>query len=459
MTATTTCSGPPPRAGVAPVGERRARQASTWPLAVLLAGYPVLWLSGVAFLAAPLLAVPMAWQLYRRRRLVVPAGFGWWLLLLLVVALSGMMLTEHAPGTLPKDTGLGRYLAFGLRLADYLVAAVVLLLVGNLTERELPTRRVLGWLSALFGATVAGGVSGLLLPPVELTTLGQLLVPGALRGHDFVQQLTTVSFAQWHAIVGQELEPRPAAPFPWTNTWGYVLSLLLPWFVVGAVLAARTLGRRLVGAGVLVVAAVPVVYSLNRGLWLALLVLAGYTLVRLMRRGSLLPAAVMLAAATVVGVVLLATPLSGVLLERLDSPHSNQGRANLSTAAISVASTAPLTGYGGQLSTIGSGRSIAIGASPECPMCGNREIGAEGQLWHLLVTTGFAGTLCYLAFFARFGWRYRHDRSPVGMAGAANLVLMIFYLPIYTALGMPLIVAMVGMGLWWRHAVATERAR
>lgn len=435
---------------------RSGQRVRTWPLALLLAGYPVLWLSGVAFLAAPLLAVPMAWELYRRRRLRVPPGFGFWLVLLAVVVLSGLMLTEHAPDTLPKDAGLGRYLAFGLRLADYMVAAIVLLLVGNLTEEELPTRRVVGWLSTFFTVTVVGGIAGLLLPPFEMPTIGRYLMPGPLLSHDFVQQLTTVSFAQWHSIVGESLQPRPAAPFPWTNTWGYVLSLLLPWFVVGAVLGARTISRRLAAIAVLVAATIPIVYSLNRGLWLALAVLAVYALVRLARRGTIVPVAAMLAATAAVGVTLLVTPLSGVLLERFDNPHSNSGRASLSLAAIQVAGSSPLVGYGGQLSTIGSGRSIAIGASAECPMCGNREVGAEGQLWQLLVTTGFTGAVCYLAFFARVGWRYRRDSSPVGLAGAANLLLTIVYLPIYTALGMPLVVAMVGIGLWWRHAATTE---
>ncbi|QSB15904.1 hypothetical protein JQS43_06110 [Natronosporangium hydrolyticum] len=432
---------------------RVSSRVRVWPLGLLLAGYPILWLSGLAFVAAPLLAIPMAWELYRRR-CRVPAGFGWWIILLAVVALSVLMLGEHAPHTLPKDSGFGRYLAFGMRLADYLVAAVVLLFVGNLTERELPTRRVIRWLCTFFTVTVAGGVAGLVLPPVQVPTLGQLVLPGALLSNDFVRQLTTVSFAQWHSIVGEQLEPRPAAPFPWTNTWGYVLSLLLPWFVIGAVLGARTVGRRVAAIAVLVVAAVPVVYSLNRGLWLALLVLAGYTLIRLVRRGSLVPAATILAAGALAAVIGLASPLAGVMLDRLDNPHSNDGRSNLSSAAFQVALSSPLVGYGGQLSTIGSGRSIAIGASPECPMCGNREVGAEGQLWQLLVTTGFVGTAAYLAFFGRFGWRYRRDGSLVGVAGAANLTLMIFYLPIYTALGMPLLIAMVGMGLWWRSATA-----
>src|SRR5690606_39662964 len=106
-------------------------------------------------------AVPMAWELYRRRRVRLPTGFGWYLLLLLILLLSGSMLGEHAPGTLPNESGIGRYLAWGLRLANYASAGIILLFVGNMTEEELPTTRVLRWLSALFATTAIGGLAGL----------------------------------------------------------------------------------------------------------------------------------------------------------------------------------------------------------------------------------------------------------------------------------------------------------
>lgn len=431
----------------------------TWPLALLLAGYPLVWLSGFAFLAAPALAAPMAWQLYRRRRLRVPAGFGFWLLLLIVLLFAATMLSEHAPGTLPRESGLGRYLAYGLRVGDYAGAAVILLYVGNLSEEELPTAKVTRWLATLFTATIAGGIAGMLLPPVQLKTPAGLLLPGALTSNDFVRYLTTIKFAQWQTILGESTAPRPAAPFAYTNTWGYVVSLLLPWFVVGAVLAARTPWRRLAAIGVLVAAIVPIIYSLNRGLWLALLVLTGYVMVRLIQRGTIVPAAVMMAVAGVAGIVLAVSPLAGVLLDRFDNPHSNDERLSIALAAVDVARTSPFIGYGGQQSTIGSGRSIAIGASPQCPLCGNREIGAEGQLWQLLVIAGFVGAACYFAFLARMWWRYRRDRSPVGIAGAATLVLTVLYMPFYTAAGMPLVIAMAGMGLWWRNAAAAGVGR
>lgn len=434
-----------------PVRRPRVR---TWPLAWLLAGYPVLWLAGVAFLALPAAAAVMAWELYRRQRLRLPAGFGYYLLLLLVVLLSATMLGEHAPGTLPHESGIGRYLAFGLRLANYASAGVILLFVGNLTEEELPTRKVVRWLSALFVTTAVGGLAGLVLPPVQIPTPARHLLPGALVSNGFMKQLVTVTFAQWQTVLGEQTAPRPSAPFVFTNTWGNMLSLLLPWFVVGAVLWARSRRRRYAAIGLLALTVLPVIYSLNRGLWLGLLAGTGYVLFILARRGDKRPLLVGLAAAGAAGVLIATTPLSTVITGRVENPHSNDRRGSIALASVDAARHSPFIGYGGQLSMPGSERSIAIGPTPDCPKCGNREVGGEGQLFLLLVSTGFVGTACYVLFFLRFWWRYRADGSPVGVAGAVVTLLTLVYLPVYASVGMPLAVTMVGLGLWWRHAGA-----
>lgn len=437
---------PPP--ALAPATPPRVR---VWPLGWLLAGYPVLWLTGFAFLALPAAAVLLAWELYRRRRLRVPAGFGFYVLLLLVVLLSATMLGEHAPGTLPNDTGIGRYLAWGVRFSNYAAAGIILLFVGNLTEQELPTARVVRWLSALFVTTAIGGLAGLVLPPIQIPTPARYLLPGALTSNGFVRQLVTVTFAQWQTVLGHA-SPRPSAPFVYTNTWGNMLSLLLPYFVVGAVLWARRRRWRNAALGLLALTAIPVIFSLNRGLWVGLLAASGYVLFRLARRGDPRPVVAGLVIASVAGIVIAATPLSDVVLGRMENQHSNVRRTSIAMASVDAARHSPFIGYGGQLTMPGSERSIAVGPTPRCPKCGNREVGGEGQLFLLLVSTGFVGAACYIAFFLRFWWRYRGDPSPIGVAGGIVALLTLVYLPFYASVGMPLAVTMVGLGLWWRHA-------
>src|SRR5205085_2674838 len=81
------------------------------------------------------------------------------------------------------------------------------------------------------------------------------------------------SAAQLQEVLGYT-SPRPSAPFGYTNTWGNCLGLLLGWFVVSWFAERKSL-RRALGLAILAVGAIPVVYSLNRGLWIGLgLVLA-----------------------------------------------------------------------------------------------------------------------------------------------------------------------------------------
>jgi hypothetical protein len=70
----------------------------------------------------------------------------------------------------------------------------------------------------------------------------------------------------------------------------------------------------------------------------------------------------------------------------------------------------------------------------------------------------FAGAALYIAFFVAIMWRYRRDSTPIGIAGAMGVVTMFFYMPLYRSIGIQLAIVMVGVGLWWRSAVAQQAA-
>ena len=93
----------------------------------------------------------------------------------------------------------------------------------------------------------------------------------------------------------------------------------------------------------------------------------------------------------------------------------------------------PVIGYGDTRQERGSPESIAIGPSPKCPICGQLEVGSTGQLWLLLVCSGFVGAAFYLGFFAYGIWRFRHDASPYGLAGVLVLLLSFVYMFTYDA--------------------------
>jgi hypothetical protein len=74
-------------------------------------------------------------------------------------------------------------------------------------------------------------------------------------------------------------------------------------------------------------------------------------------------------------------------------------------------------------------------------------------MWLLLITEGFAGAGLYVLFFARFAWRYRRDITPIGTAGLMMVPLAFWFMTVYPATDLPLVIMFVGMGLWWRNSL------
>ena len=261
-----------PAAAVAEVrplgmGHVRGIRPVAWPIAALLLGYPVWWALGLGGLSVIVVAAPMAVILWRRRPLKVPPGFGLWLLLLAGLLLSSLMLAEMPPDTY-GELGPGRFIGYLMRLALYLSLLVLVLYLGNLHEHELPQLTLIRMLGVLFITTIAGGLLGLVAPGFEFTSPVEMALPDWISGNSFVHNLIHPTAAQTQKMLGYAA-PRPEAPFEWANAWGSNLSVLLIWFVVGWWVygGAR---RRLVAVLIIAVAVVPIIYSLNRGLWIGL---------------------------------------------------------------------------------------------------------------------------------------------------------------------------------------------
>jgi O-Antigen ligase len=430
-----------------------------WPVVALLAGYPLWWALGVADFAWIGFAVPMAgrllaWRLHRSRPVRLPPGMGLWAVFLLFTVAGIVMLTLTAPGTLPSPLS-HRVVSWVVRTSTYLALTVLLLYVGNLTEAELPRRR-LAWLAGLLAvyATTAG-VAAMVLPGFGFTSPAELLLPHGIRSNTFIQASMHPALAQIQDVFGTPGgQSRPKAPFDYTNIWGACLSLSLPWLLV----AVRGEGRdrgwgrrgRLVSGAVLAAALVVLVYSLNRGVWLGVLVAVAYLAVRLAARGRLALLGGLAAGLAALTVLVLASPLHGVISQRLANGKSNTIRMTLSTQAVEDALASPVIGYGDTRQRQGSANSISIGPTPACPQCGQQQVGSTGQLWLLLITSGFLGALLYIAFFARLAWEFRRDPTPYGLAGGMVLLLSFCYLPTYDALPAPLGITILSVALLWR---------
>ena len=414
-----------------------------WQIGLLVAGAPIWWAAGISDLALPLLAAPLAWQL-RKRRIRVPPGFWIWLLFLIWVAASVLMMNYPVPDTQSSE-GFGRYIAYGVRFMQYVAVTVILLWVGNTTERELSRARVIRWVGWLALVTIALGAAAVAFPTFGFPALTSYVLPGFLVQGDGIAYL-----AQVQDVLG-DASPRPAAPFQYTNEWGSVLSMSLVWLAV-AWGTLGSLGKRVLLGCVLAVAAVPIVYSLNRAMWLGLLIAVAYVVVRLAMRGRLLAGFLSMFAVTVAAVVFVVSPLGTLVSERFENPHSNEVRSALADAAVNAAESSPVIGAGSTRNTIGSERSIAIGPGPNCERCGARVIGSTGQVWLLLIAQGFVGAGLYIAFLLRVLWAGRSDASPLGIAATLVLVMQLLYAFFYGALGMPLTITMLGVALLWRNA-------
>lgn len=445
---------PQPARSVDPLVPSSRRATDPWyrrealPLMLAVAGWPLWWALGMSQLVFILAAIPLGWRLVSRGNIKFPPGFSLWALFLLTVLISVLALDVVAEGA-RTPSGVGRYLAFGARFANYAAVTVVLLYIGNASERVLPRAKLVAWLAYLGLTSLLLGVLSLFFPDVEWARPLNLVLPSAFS-EGGVNRL-----AQVQDVIGDPT-PRPAAPFAFTNAWGNATALLLVWVLVWTFLGSR--GRRFWVALLLLLGLAPIIYSLNRGMWLGLLIALIIVGVRLALRGR-----TRLMAASAVGLVVVATvvalsPLNTLLTQRFDAGHSNSVRSSLAESAVDLARQSPIIGLGSTRNTIGSEASIAIGPTPSCPRCGGRVIGSTGQFTLLLVAQGFVGLALYVGYFLASLWAFRRDHSVLGIAGWTVVSLGLFLGFFYTALTLPLAVVFCSIGLMWRNAQVRDEA-
>lgn len=423
-----------------------------WPVTALLVGYPIWWALGLAdfmwmILAIPMIARMIAWHTRGGRRIRVPPGFGLWLMFLVVVAAGLATITLTAPGTVPSAVS-HRLLSYADRTLGYAGVTVLLLYAGNLTERELP-RRALAWMLGLVGLyTVAGGLAGMALPHLGFSSPFLLVLPNSVQANSFIQASMHPALTQVQNVLGAP-GGRPKAPFDYTNTWGNCLTILLPFLLVGWWWRGSRRSRLIAGSAI-VLAIVPLLYSLNRDAWIAVLLSVGYLAFRLAARGKSGLLGALCASIALAGAIVAVTPLSTVITSRIQHGRSNNLRAHLDSLAVTDALASPFIGYGDTRQEAGSAESIAVGPSFKCPSCGQMEVGSTGQLWLLLVCDGVVGTVLYLSFFGYGVWRFRRDLSPYGLAGVLVLLLTFVFMLAYDATGAPLGFTMLAYALLWK---------
>jgi len=395
------------------------KQLPAWPVFLLFAGFPLWWLTGFAAFAVVLTAVPMLILLGQRQRIELPPAFWLWI---------GFMVWACA-AALELSSGT-RLVGFSVRLSNYLGSAIVFVYVYNARER-LSDRAVLRALVLFFAFVVFGGYLGMLVPHGSLHTPAESLLPTNIARNEYVQALVHPSFAEVQQPYGSPRAfYRPSAPFPYTNSWGCNVALLVP-LVIAAITLARKRSSRLVSLALLAAACVPAFATLNRGMFLAIGILLGYGALRLAARGQLVPLVTIVAGGVLGGLVAIATGVLANLQTRLHYSQTNLGRQTIYREAFDGALQSPIFGHG----------------APQPSQTLSVSVGTQGQVWNVMFSYGFVALALFLGWFVLamlLSWRAA-DQARLWMhAGLFVCCVTFFY---YGYDGIQLTVAMVTAAL------------
>ncbi len=438
----------PLRAGPMPVTPPAPRFLKPgWPLAVLYLGFPLWWALGLAQLIFFAMSAAMAVILYRQRPVRVPHGFALWLLFLVWMLAGAFLIRANAPDTLPGG-GLGRFAGFTVWAGWYVAVTTAMLYVAN-TARQVATQRIVRLLGWMFVVTTGFGVLAVLAPTLEFRSLMEMLLPQRLVSTNFVRTLVHPSLSSSSDFLGY-VQPRPTAPFPYSNAWGNNLALYLPFFVLAWF--GRDAGwRRTVGPLVLVAAIFPITFSLNRGLWISLAVAAVYAAVRLAVNGRGRALQALIAAMLVGGLAFVSSPLYDTLMLRVETPHSNDRRAGTAATVVSItAEGSPFVGYGTTRTMQGNFNSLAGGETEQCHQCAAPPLGTQGFMLRLVLTTGFVGTALCLSFFALQFLRRARGPAAIDVTTCTVLLVAVLCFFVYDSLGSAMFTAFLAIGLMAR---------
>jgi hypothetical protein len=416
----------------APARRRTARVLRAlpydWALVALFAGFPLWWALGVGQFIWPILAVPLAARLFLDGPLTIPRVFEAWLLFVVWVLVSYLGLP-----------GGGFPFAYAWRLASYLAVTVAFLFVFSSSRRQLPAERVVTLLTVFWVVVVAGGWLGVVLPNGEFASLLERAFP-AIGSNTFFRDLVHPRFAQVHDFLGYPVG-RPTAPFVYTNDWGSNIGLLTPFAIVTAL--GEPSRRRRAVRWLLVASAIPMLVSLNRGLWLSLGIGLVFAAFRFASRGNPRVLRAVLAFVAVLTVLLTVTPLHSLVDQRLHTGHSDDGREILYAKSIDLTMQSPIIGHGGPR-----------------PVDGPRilpAIGTQGHLWLLFVAYGVVGAAFFLWFLFGSIWRLRHG-PPISAWCQVALVIAVVQLPFYDMVPVSLFVITIVAALGLRELVAGDGA-
>lgn len=386
---------------------------------LLIGLMPLWWATGLSEVIWPVFGVLMAGSLAQATSIAVPRYFSMWVIFVIVVVASGLMLEDELD-----------MVSWFIRLSQYVSLGLVIPYV--LTHRHTtPIERVVASCTALFAASVAGGWIGLVVGDWTFTAPLAWVLPGSIAANSFVDELVHPAFADIESFLGTYSVTRPKAPFTYTNGWGAAMGVLTPFALCSAVTGFG--GLRRTARVALAASVVPIVFSLNQGLWVSLIALACYVAFRAFVRGDGRLIAQLLIMAVVAAVLIVVTPLGEALAPELQNPNATEDRFALYEATLRKLPESPVIGFGGprDLDDTSSGPPA----------------GTHGQLWIVLFSHGAAGALAYFGFLGAIFLRSVRYRTQPGLWASAVLFISFVQAPFYGHVPQQLVIIMAAGAL------------
>jgi O-antigen ligase len=400
---------------------REPGELPLWPPALAFLGTPLWWLLGIGDITWILLAAVMVYLLARRGRVEVPRGMGVWFLFLLWMAFSVIGI----------DTS-GRLVGFVYRAAIYLALTVLFVYIYNARER-FTARAVGGMLTGYWLIVVAGGYLGVFFPLLAITTPLAYVLPDALLSNELVAEMAYRRVTQWDPTSFLALDPRPSAPFLYTNSWGNAYSLLLP-VVAGYLISIRGERRFWWLAAAIPLSFVPAFLTLNRGMFIGLGLAALYIAFRLVLRRNLKALVALVAIGAVFGITYSVLPVEERLTSRVETSSSTEDRANLYEETWVRTLDSPLLGYGAPRPSF----------TPGAPSAGT-----QGHLWMLMFSHGLPGALLFVAFLVVLWLKTWRSPGSFGLTANTAIIVLIVELVYYgvQTSGLPIVFALGAVAL------------
>jgi len=374
---------------------RAATELPRWPLTAMFALFPVWWLLGPGEAVWIPLAALMLVLLRRHGRIRAPRGLGIWLLFLLWMMCSVIGI----------DTG-GRLFGFLFRALLYVSVTVVFLYVYN-ARATLTARYVLGVLTVFWLIVVMGGYLGVFWPLFSIQTPLGAVLPSWLSSNDLVQEMIVRRATQYSPNAWTLIDPRPSAPFLYTNGWGNAYSVLTP-LVIAYLVTVRRERRFWYLLPIVPLSFVPAFLTLNRGMFLGLALALAYVLLRSLIGGNARALAAVAALALAAGGAWATLPVAERLDHRVEVSSSTTDRAALYVEAVERTLQQPVFGYGAPRPSVTAG-------APS--------VGTQGQFWMVMFSHGIPGVVLFMGWLVFAYVRTLRARDPVGLA--CNTVLLV----------------------------------